>query len=129
MEQPICMEFPFKLPVGLLLEEGVLLREGVMRRATAADEIATFADPRVRANPAYFAIVAISRTVTRLGSLEALAPAHVERLFVEDLNFLQDHYNRINYGDESAANVPEDDAGGLSGNVEALPFRMSSTKR
>jgi len=98
-------EFEFTLPCGYLEEDGTLHKDGVMRRATAADEIAPLRDPRVGKNPAYLAVILLSRVVTRLGSLAAINPKVVEGLFATDLAFLQDLYNRINQLDAGDAVV------------------------
>ena len=55
--------------MGYLDEEETLHRDGVMRRATAADEILPLRDPRVEKNPAYLAVILLSRVVTRLGAV------------------------------------------------------------
>jgi hypothetical protein len=92
----IRTEFEFVLPKGYLDEAGTLHREGTMRLATAADEILPHRDPRVHNNPAYLPVIVMSRVVTRLGTLEAINPPVIERLFAADLGYLQDFYNRIN---------------------------------
>src|SRR6185295_922708 len=89
-------EFEFTLPCGYLDEDGTLQRDGVMRRATAADEIQPLRDPRVVKNPAYLAVILLSRVVTRLGSLTVMTPKVIENLYATDLAFLQDLYNRVN---------------------------------
>ncbi len=98
-------EFDFTLPCGFLDEDGTLHRDGMMRRATAADEIAPLRDPRVVRNPAYLAVILLSRVVTRIGSLPAINPKVIEGLFATDLAFLQDLYNRINQLDAGEAIV------------------------
>jgi len=92
----IRTEFEFVLPKGYLDEAGTLHREGTMRLATAADEILPQRDSRVQNNPAYLAVIVMSRVVTRLGTLQAINPPVIERLFAADLGYLQDFYNRIN---------------------------------
>jgi len=89
-------EFPFTLPTGYLDAEGVLHREGMMRRATAADEIIPLKDPRVQANASYLIIILLSRVITSLGDVAMITPHVIENLFVEDLNFLQAFYRKIN---------------------------------
>ena len=89
-------EFEFNLPCGFLDEDGTLHREGVMRRATAADEILPLKDPRVVKNPAYLVVILLSRVVTRLGGVEPINPAVIERLYATDLAYLQQLYNEIN---------------------------------
>ncbi len=89
-------EFEFTLPKGYVDEAGTLHREGTMRLATAADEILPLKDPRVQANPAYLTIIVLSRVVTKLGGLPAISPRVIEGLFAEDLEYLQEFYNRIN---------------------------------
>ena len=89
-------EFEFKLPKGLIDQEGNLHKDGVMRLATGADEILPQKDPRVQANPAYLAIIVLSRVVTTLGDLTTITPKTMEDLFSGDLAYLQDFYRRIN---------------------------------
>jgi hypothetical protein len=95
-------EFEFSLPQGYVDEEGNLHKDGIMRLATAADEILPMKDPRVQSNPAYLTIILLSRVVTRLGTLPVINPRIIEGLFVSDLAYLQDLYNRTN---ENGANV------------------------
>ena len=102
-------EHEFVLPQGFLDSEGDLHREGVMRLATAADEIIPLKDPRVQKNPAYLVIILLSRVVTRLGSVSSINPSIIEGLFVADLAFLQDLYNRINH--PAFENLEEDEDG------------------
>lgn len=91
-------EFEFNLPCGYVDGEGTLHRAGMMRRATAFDEVEPLRDPRVRANEAYLSILLLGRVITRLGTLAAIGPAVVERLFATDFVFLQDLYTQINDG-------------------------------
>ena len=89
-------EHDFELPKGFIDAEGSLHRTGTMRLATAADEILPLRDPRVRDFPPYLVIVLLARVVVRLGTLRELNPGIIERLFTEDLSYLQRTYNRIN---------------------------------
>ncbi len=89
-------EYEFTLPKGYVDSEGNLHRDGVMRLATAADEILPMKDPRVQSNPAYLAIILLSRVVTKLGRLTDVNPKVIEGLFVSDLAYLQELYGRIN---------------------------------
>jgi hypothetical protein len=98
-------EFEFTLPCGYVDEEGTLHREGIMRRATAADEILPLRDPRVAKNPAYLAVILLSRVVTRLGGVPAINPKVIENLYATDMAFLQQLYNRINQLDADAQSV------------------------
>ena len=59
-------------------------QEGVMRLATAADEILPLKDPRVKQNPAYLAVIVLSRVITRLGSVPDVNTKIVEGLFASD---------------------------------------------
>ena len=93
-------EHDFTLPLGYLDGEGTLHREGVMRLATAADEILPLKDPRVQKNPAYLAVILLSRVVTRLGAVDPVTPNVIEGLFAADLAYLQALYNEINRLDE-----------------------------
>ncbi len=89
-------EFEFTLPRGFVDAEGNLHKQGRMRLATAMDEIAPMRDPRVKANPAYLAIILLARVITSLGTLHEITPKHVESLFTADLAYLQQFYRRIN---------------------------------
>jgi len=89
-------EFEFTLPNGYADDDGELHREGAMRLATAADEIKPSKDPRVQSNPSYMTVILLSRVITDLGTLEEVTPHVVENLFVSDLAYLQDMYERIN---------------------------------
>jgi hypothetical protein len=101
-------EFEFTLPKGYIDAEGALHREGTMRLATAADEILLMQDPRVQSLPAYLIVLLLSRVVTRLGALEAVNTGVIERLFTEDLAYLQNLYNELNgLGGSGVTRCPE----------------------
>lgn len=89
-------EFEFTLPQGYVDDEGTRHQDGVMRLATAADEIKPLKDPRVRSNESYLTVILLSRVVTRLGSVESVSPHVIENLYVADLAYLQDLYERVN---------------------------------
>ena len=89
-------EYEFTLPKGFIDEEGNLHKKGIMCLATAADEILPMKDPRVQRNPAYLTTIVLSRVVTKLGDLQDVNPGIIEKLFVGDLSYLQDFYQRIN---------------------------------
>lgn len=89
-------EFTFTLPQGYADDDGTLHREGVMRLATAADEIQPLNDPRVQSNASYLTVILLSRVVTKLGTLDSVTPHVIENLFVSDLEYLQDLYERVN---------------------------------
>lgn len=95
-DAPFETEIEFTLPRGYQDEDGGLHREGVMRLARTADEIKPLNDPRVQSNPSYLPVLVLSRTITRLGSLEEVTPQVIEDLYVSDLAYLQDRYERIN---------------------------------
>jgi len=92
-------EYEFNLPKGYVDEEGTLHKKGIMRLATAADEILPQKDPRVQSNPAYLSIILLSRVITRLGSLSDVNPQTIEGLFLPDLAYLQELYQRVNNDD------------------------------
>lgn len=98
-------QFEFTLPNGFVDDAGTRHRHGVMRLATAADEIEPREDPRVQANQAYLTVILFSRVITELGSLENITPHIIENLFVTDLAYLQDLYERLNQVDGSATDV------------------------
>ncbi|WP_201741584.1 hypothetical protein [Salinigranum halophilum] len=89
-------EFEFTLPQGYAADDGELHRDGVMRLATAADEIKPATDPRVESNPSYMTVIILSRVVTELGTVDDVTPRVIENLFVSDLAYLQDLYERVN---------------------------------
>ena len=89
-------EYEFALPKGYVDEEGSLHKKGIMRLATAADEILPMKDPRVQRNPAYLTAIVLSRVITKLGDLQDVNPGIIEKLFVGDLAYLQELYQKIN---------------------------------
>ncbi|MCX7747988.1 MAG: phage tail assembly protein [Clostridia bacterium] len=88
--------FPFELKKGIVLNDSRVLKKGKMRLATAGDEIVPLKDPRVQANPAYLIIILLSRVIIEIEGIEEIDTRLIENLFVEDLAYLQDFYNRIN---------------------------------
>lgn len=89
-------EYEFALPKGYVDEEGNLHKNGIMRLATAADEILPMKDPRVQRNPAYLTTIVLSRVITKLGELQDVNPGLIEKIYVGDLTYLQELYQRIN---------------------------------
>lgn len=89
-------EYEFTLPRGYVDDDGTLHREGRMRLATAADEIQPLNDPRVQSNESFLTILLLGRTVTDLGDLETVDETVIQNLFVADLEYLQELYERIN---------------------------------
>lgn len=94
--------FEFTLPQGYVDDEGTRHREGTMRLATAADELKPLQDPRVQSNQSYLTVILLSRVVTELGTVGEVTPGTIEDLFVADLSYLQDMYERVN---DRGANV------------------------
>ncbi len=92
-------EYDFTLPRGYADEDGQLHREGKIRLATAADEILPLRDPRVKENPEYLILLILARVVTSLGTVQQISEGIIEKLFIQDLAYLQDLYNRINQMD------------------------------
>ena len=99
------LEFDFLLPRGLVDDQGNIHRQGVMRLSTAKDELAVQKDQRVRQDPAYSTLVALSRVITNLGSLAAVTPELLENLFSRDLAYLREFYNRINQQEDATIPV------------------------
>lgn len=97
-------EFTFTLPRGLIDDQNRVHRQGVMRLATAKDEILVHKDPKIQENPAYGALVMLSRVITRLGSLTSVAPELLERLLLRDIAYLKEFYNRVNQ--QGNAHIP-----------------------
>ena len=112
----LVTEFPFVLPRGYVDDDGTVHREGVMRLATARDEIAPLRDSRVQENEAYLTVILLSRVITELGGVDQVTPKVIEGLFASDLNYLQDYYQVINFGDPSA----------LEGAEQTSPFDSSA---
>jgi len=104
-------EIEFTLPKGFVDADGELQKDGLMRLATAADEILPLKDPRVKSNPAYLAVIVLSRVITRLGTLQDVNTKVVEGLFASDLNYLQNLYETFN-GDGEA--LTPDQTGGFA---------------
>ena len=92
----IQTEYEFTLPKGYVDEEGSLHKSGVMRLTKEADKIALQEDPRIRNNPAYLEMILLSRIVTRLGHFRDVDISVIEGLFLEDISYLQEFYQRIN---------------------------------
>lgn len=89
-------EFEFVLPRGYVDDMGHVHQAGAMRLATALDEIMPLRDPRVRNNEAYLVIILLAQVITRLGTLPAVTPAVIERLFAVDMAYLQTLYRQLN---------------------------------
>ena len=100
MNQRFSTEIEFSLPRGYIDSAGVLHKTGKMRMATAADEILPLRDPRVQQNPAYLAVIVLSRVVVRLGQLDMIDTKVIENLFAVDFDYLQRLYEQFNSGDE-----------------------------
>ncbi|MCP4448684.1 MAG: hypothetical protein GY811_25600 [Myxococcales bacterium] len=96
-------ETNFTLPKGFLDTDGTLHKDGSMRLATAADEILPLKDPRVKQNPAYLAVIVLSRVITGLGALQDINTKVIEGLFASDLNYLQDLYEQFNADGDAKA--------------------------
>ncbi len=95
-DQALQTEFEFTLPQGYVDDDGTLHKEGRMRLATAADEIQPLQDPQVQSNQSYLTITLLARVVTDLGTLETVDKSVIEDLFVNDLEYLQAMYERVN---------------------------------
>jgi hypothetical protein len=144
MSELLQTEFAFTLPKGYDVD-GTLHREGTMRLATAADELDPLCDPRVQRNPPYLTVLLLARVITKLGTLPEVTPEVVEKLFVADIDCLQDLYERVNdrgmdtidvtcpdcggsfevsvHGDETAA---ADSGGGQAGNPPVDPWAVDA---
>ena len=93
-------EFDFTLPQGYVDDSGTLHREGKMRLATAMDEMLPLRDSRVKESSEYLIILILSRVVMSLGTLTEVDEKVIEKLFVADLTYLQELYNRINQAEQ-----------------------------
>ncbi len=92
----IQTEFEFTLPKGYVDGHGNVHKTGIMRLAYAIDEVIPLQDPRVKMNPAYATIIILSRVIVKLGAVDNISPAVIERLFACDLNYLHGFYRQIN---------------------------------
>lgn len=92
--------YPFCLPKGYVDDSGTLHREGRMRLAIAGDELSAMRDPLVKADEKMLNIVLLSKVVVSLGTLPAVTPKVIEKLFVCDMQFLQNMYDTINKSDK-----------------------------
>ncbi|MEZ4616974.1 MAG: hypothetical protein R2867_15920 [Caldilineaceae bacterium] len=88
--------FDFTLPRGYVDPAGQLHQQGRMRLARAMDEIEAVQDPRVQANEAYLPVLLLSRVVEQLGTMTNVTPEVIANLYVIDLAYLEDLYQRIN---------------------------------
>jgi len=95
-------EYEFELPKGYVDADGNCHKRGIMRLATAADEILPGKDPRVITNPSYLTIILLSRVIIKIGSLEneQVNPKIIEGLFISDLNYLRNLYQKINLDED-----------------------------
>ncbi|WP_207891666.1 hypothetical protein [Natrarchaeobius halalkaliphilus] len=121
MSQPsLQTEFEFTLPRGYVDDEGTVHRDGRMRLATAADEIKPLNDPRVQENASYLTVLLLSRVTTQIGTVDEVSPDVVESLFVPDLEYLQELYERINDGrtDFEDVTVPDDETADSTSSIE-----------
>ncbi|MBE9181984.1 phage tail assembly protein [Oculatella sp. LEGE 06141] len=91
-----CTEFSFTLPRGWTDDQNRVHRQGRMRLATAKDELCVQREPSVRDNPAYAALIMLSRVIVRLGSLTSVTPTLLEQLTIRDIAYLREFYNRLN---------------------------------
>lgn len=93
-------EFEFSLPRGFVDSDGTIHRDGRMRLATALDEIESINDPRILANESYLPVILLSRVITSLGAIAPVTPYVIEHLFVSDLTYLEDLYQKVNTADQ-----------------------------
>ncbi len=106
-DAPLQTEFEFTLPQGYVDDDGTVHKDGRMRLATAADEIQPLNDPRVQENSSYLTVLLLSRVVTELGTVEEVTPEVIESLFVTDLAYLQEMYDRVNDGSTDFAEITD----------------------
>lgn len=95
-EPSLRSEVQFTLPIGLADGSGTLQRTGTMRLATARDELFAPSDPRVKRDPSTLMLVLLSKVTTQLGTLADVEIGDIESLYVADLRYLEEMYNRLN---------------------------------
>jgi hypothetical protein len=98
-------EFEFTLPKGLVDQEGNIHRQGKMRLSTARDELTLQKNPQVQDSSAYGVLIRLSQVITRLGELSSITPNLLENLFILDLAYLREFYNRINQTNDPSISV------------------------
>ena len=89
-------EYQFTLPRGYNDQNGECHRQGTMRLATAGDEISAISSPKVKANPDYITIVILSKVIKNIGNITSLTPEIIEKLYLSDMQYLQNMYQTIN---------------------------------
>jgi hypothetical protein len=89
-------EFEFTLPKGLVDQQGNIHRQGKMRLSTARDELFLQKDPKAQESTAYGVLIRLSQVITHLGDISSITPVLLENLFILDLAFLREFYNRVN---------------------------------
>jgi hypothetical protein len=98
-------EFEFTLPKGLVDQQGNIHRQGKMRLSTARDELVLQKDPRGQESTAYGVLIRLSQVITHLGDISSITPALLENLFILDLAFLREFYNRVNQNSDPLISV------------------------
>jgi hypothetical protein len=98
-------EFEFTLPKGLVDEQGRVHRQGRMRLSTAKDELVLQKDPIAKEGSAYGVLMRLARVITKLGDLTQITPHLLENLFILDLAYLREFYNRVNQSNDDSIEV------------------------
>src|SRR5215213_66221 len=106
--QPLLTEFEFVLPRGYLSPDHKVIREGRMRLATGHDEIALTKDITLNKSTEDFKraqapIILLARVITQLGHLkdDEIDSDLILSLFVDDIKYLKEFYQKINFDTES----------------------------
>ena len=73
--------YEFELPKGYVDANGTIHKRGKMRLATAGDEISAARDPRVLSNPAYLAIVVLSKVIVEIAGVEIISTPLLEQRY------------------------------------------------
>ncbi|MFK8024811.1 MAG: hypothetical protein AB8G26_12695 [Ilumatobacter sp.] len=118
-------EFSFTLPKGFVDAEGSVHRNGTMRLATARDEIEPLRDKRVKENEPYLTIIILSRVITQLGTLTHINPSVIEDLFASDMEYLQEMYGVVNFGDAETLEALTDQGPFERAEVEEMPIGVA----
>jgi hypothetical protein len=95
-------EFEFTLPKGLVDLKGNVHRQGKMRLSTAKDELALQKNSQIQDSDAYGVLIRLSQVITCLGDLSSITPSLLENLFILDLAYLREFYNRINQNNDAS---------------------------
>jgi hypothetical protein len=102
--KPFLTEFEFVLPYGYITSDNQIIREGRMKLITGGDEISLTKDITLNRGTEDFKraqapIILLAKAITQLGHLkdDEIDPDLILQLFVGDIKFLKEFYQKINF--------------------------------